>query len=207
MLKTRSSESSRVTGRAAVQISWPWVIMLIGALTVLLLNLWLWARFIGQFSPLRGYLAQTDFVSWFATTRMLAAGQGGQIYDPVVHQAAESAIIAPYVHSTGGLLYHYWPVLAGLLLPVVQWPPEMALVAWIIACAVAFAVAIALLVRDLGFHPAAAVLFGLAAWGFMPLIGDLEMGQTSALLCLPLAVGLIALRRGRDGWAGLALGL
>jgi arabinofuranan 3-O-arabinosyltransferase len=207
MLKTRPSDSSRVTDRAAVPISWPWVIMLICALSILLLNFQLWARFIGQFPTLRGYLAQTDFVNWFAATRMLAAGQGVQIYDPALHQATESAMIAPYVHTTGGLLYHYWPVLAGLLLPIVQWPPEMALVAWIIVCAVAFTVAIVLLVRDLGFRPAAAGLFVLAAWSFMPLIGDLEMGQTSALLCLPLVLGLIALRRGADGWAGIALGI
>jgi hypothetical protein len=187
----------------------PWAQALMGAGTLLGLgfDLWFWGQFIARYPTLRGYLAQTDFVSWFAATRMIAAGQGGQLYDAAANGAVQASIIAPYTQANGAFLYHYAPALAGLLLPLAGLPAETALVIWIGLCALAFTVAVVLLVRDLGYRPAEGLLFALAAWSFMPYIGDLEMGQTSALLCLPVALGLVALRRGWNLQAGLVLGL
>jgi hypothetical protein len=186
---------------------WAQVLMLGGALLGLSFDLWFWASFVARYPTLRGYLAQTDFVSWFTATRMIATGQGAHLYDAAANGAAQASVITPYTQTTGAFLYHYWPALAGLLLPVAELPAEQALLIWIAFCGVAFTIALIVLLRDLGFRSTEGVLFALAAWSFMPLIGDLEMGQTSALLCLPLALGLVALRRGWDLQAGLALGL
>ena len=173
------------------------------ALAVLGLEGTLWARF----AATPGYLAQTDFPAWFATARLIASGQSGQIFNVPVHQAMQDALIAPYQTGGGGLVYHYWPVLGGLLLPLAGGSLGTALTVWVLGSALAFTAALILLVYGLRFRLGDGVIFGLAAWSFLPHIVDLEQGQTSNLLCLPLAFALLALRRGAEGPAGLALGL
>ncbi len=151
-----------------------WTAGALVAVLVLVFNLLFWARFVAQQPAPRAYFAQTDFVSWFAAAQQLAAGQASQIYDVDAHQAAENALIAPYPQLAGGLLYHYWPVLAGLLLPTVTWPTEAAFAAWILICGAAFAAALIILLRGLAFPARDGWVFAVAAAGFLPLIWDLE---------------------------------
>jgi hypothetical protein len=184
-----------------------WFALLSGSLGVLAIELYAWLHFIGGQAGSHGYLAQTDFMSWFAAAHMLVSGESDKLYNAAAHAATQSALIAPYSRSAGELIYHYWPVLAGLLLPVAAWPPESALAFWIIGGAVAFTGALVVLVRTLHFSRPDGLLFGAAAWSFLPHIWDLETGQTSNLLCLPLVLGVLALRRGMDGQAGFMLGL
>ena len=74
-------------------------------------------------------------------------------------------------------------------------------------CGAAFAAALIILLRGLAFPARDGWVFAVAAAGFLPLIWDLELGQTSALLSLPLTLALLALRGGADWEAGLLLGL
>src|SRR5207249_4764352 len=112
------------------------------ALGVLGLEGVLWARF----AATPGYVAQTDFTTWFAVARIIAAGHGAQVFDSALQQSTQAALIAPYQQANGGQVYHYWPVLSGLLLPVAGWPVESALAAWVVVGALAFSLALMLLV-------------------------------------------------------------
>jgi hypothetical protein len=165
-------------------------------------------RFIQAQPPGHGFLAETDFIDWLAATRLIASGQGSQLFNSVAHQAAQAALVAPYVTPPQNtLVYHYWPVLGGLLLPLVGWAPEAALAFFAVLSSIAFTAAIVALVRGMHMSRPDALLFGLTAWSFWPHIVDLEQGQWSNLLCLPLALSLLALQRRQDWRAGMWLGL
>ncbi len=182
---------------------------LVLSLAALFLEGWAWWGFVQSQNAraAHGYLAQTDFIAWFAHARMMAAGQSDHLYDFAAQNAAQLALIAPNQQLNGGLINHYWPILSGLLLPFAAWVPEQALLVWVLAGGVAFTLAGWALVHYLGYSRANGLLFLLATWSFLPHIIDLEQGQTSNLLLLPLALGLLAWRRGADLQAGLWLGL
>ena len=180
-----------------------WATGLIVVLGALGLDGVLWYRF----AATPGYLAQTDFVTWFAVARLIATGHGAQLFDPALQQTTQAALIAPYQQANGGQVYHYWPILGGLLLPVAGWPAGAALAVWVVASSVAFTAALLALARGLRFARTDGLLFGLAAWSFLPHIVDLEQGQTEQPALPAAGAGPTALRAGADWQAGLALGL
>ncbi len=184
-----------------------WIVPFMLVLAIFGFELFAWFHFIHQYGDLRGYTAQTDFISWFAAAHLLARDHGQQLYDIAAQQAMQDSLIAPYRHTEGADVYLWWPILGGILLPVVNWSPAAALTLWLGMSAVACTVAILALLRGLGFAFRDGLLWGTAAWTFLPHIYDLEQGQTSNLLLLPLSLGLLALRRGAHFQAGCWLGL
>ncbi|MDQ2806068.1 MAG: DUF2029 domain-containing protein [Chloroflexota bacterium] len=186
-----------------------WIAGMGVALAGLLVGVWAWAQFVRaqEARAPHGYLAQTDFNLLFAHARLIAAGQGDKIYDFATQHAAQLALIEPNTQLGGGQINHYWPILGGLLVPVAGWSPEAALILWVGLSAVAFTIALGILLRELGYDWRGGLLFAVAAWAFIPHIIDLEQAQTTDLLMLPLICGILALRRGADWQAGLWLGL
>jgi Glycosyltransferase family 87 len=96
-----------------------------------------------------------------------------------------------------------------LLLAVVYslLPESMAAVAWVATNTLASAVALLLLLRQIGrLHPAIHPIFWLVVIGFTPLFEDIRLGQRSGVLML-LAVGAMAWVRKRPAAAGVLGGL
>ncbi len=184
-----------------------WMIPFIIMLAVLGFELFSWASFVNRYSDDHGYVAQTDFISWFAAAHLLTHNHGQQLYDIAAQKAMQDSLIAPYQHIEGADVYLWWPILGGMLLPMIDWSSEAALALWIGVSAGTSLLAILVLARELGSSFRDRVLWGLAAWTFLPHIYDLEQGQTSSLLLLPLSLGLVALRRGAQFQAGCWLGL
>ena len=100
------------------------------------------------------------------------------------------------------------PLLAVLIVPLTFLPYQEAATFWmwfnaallLAACAVVLAA-----IRRLDWAGAVVVLVLL--YGFYPATTCLRLGQTEILLFLLMALSFLALKRGRDTWAGAALGL
>lgn len=96
------------------------------------------------------------------------------------------------------------PALAALALPFATTPYPQAIVAWRAAAIAALLASWIVLVRAYGARPAAAL--GLLLLAVAPTFAALAEGQAAPLLLLLLALGLYALRRGRDDLLGACVG-
>lgn len=150
----------------------------------------------------------SDFITFYATSRMVLDGQGGRLYDLGLQHAAQTAVAVGWTPPR--FLPFVNPPVAGLLvapLALLPWVP--AYIAWAALLASASAAALVVLAREAGFRRGGAALACLVMAAFAPLAVTVVQGQPDALVLLSLVVGLAAWRRGWDGRAGafFAVGL
>ncbi len=104
--------------------------------------------------------------------------------------------------------YAYAPLIAILFTPALALPAEIVHVLWWGLNIVALISGCWLSLRAVGqTKPLVAALMLLALYRFDPAVGALRLGQLEIGQFLVRAVALYALNRGRERWAGLALGL
>ena len=131
------------------------------------------------------YLRQgyQDFGVFYRGAEMVRAGQAGQLHD--FHPIFEELLFVPFTYFNFRLAYLLWTLLNVLF---------MALSLGVIRKMFSE-------VRELGWP-----LMILMVTGFAPAVRAMMQGQDSILLLLLVTVGVLLLMRGRDGWAGAALG-
>jgi len=166
---------------------------------IALLGLFFWLR-----AGLAGTLQGTDFLSFYATSRVLLTEGPAHVYDLVAQRQVQQQL-----GGSGGLPFlpdpypPFW-ILARCWLALL--PLGWAYLAWGLLTIAATAGALFLLVR-------VAELDGRGVWpavvaaGFPPVILNLLQGQPVAFLLLGIALSLWFWSRGRETLAGAALAL
>ena len=123
-------------------------------------------------------------------------------------------MLAPYSYTRGLLPYNHLPFLAVILAPVAELPLPVSYGLWFGATVAALVAALVLLGREMIAVARTRAEARLAPWalgglalGFFPVYQDLLQVQTAPWDLLGYTLMVRALRQGRDGAAGLALGL
>ncbi|WP_436795777.1 glycosyltransferase family 87 protein [Actinospongicola halichondriae] len=149
-------------------------------------------------------LGAHDFIQHSAAFDVAMDGENP--YDEPTLRAAENRLFPRYNGEAQRFWYPPWILV--FLAPVIALPFEVASAAWIVltfAGAVGVVLVSWRLVRPDGGAPPPLVI-GLALV-FVPLIECLLLGQMGVMLALFMIGGLLALREGRDGVAGVLLAL
>ena len=168
----------------------------LGWLVVLALS---WGGTTPQGAPLGG-----DWVVFHAAGAQVLEGTPERLLDPAAMQAAQAAALG----RTTLPGYHAWvypPYLAVVLAPFAALPFAWSYVAYTVAMVAALGVTGVALARTLPRLHAGTI--AAAAVGFYPLTRAVVGGQNTPVTLALAAVALALLARGRDGAAGVALGL
>jgi hypothetical protein len=156
----------------------------------------------GAFAPRRA-----DFITYYSAGQMVAAGNGGRIYDFQALAAVERVVVRPYTLHYGVLPFVYPPFFAAAVSPLSHAPYEWAYGIWLTLSVASVGMALWVLQRIAGLRGVSALAFWLAAATSLPVFVGLAQGQVSALLLGILALTFLAYRYGYDELAGVALAL
>ncbi len=146
---------------------------------------------------LNGFLIGTDFISFWTSGRMLAAG--ANVYDSLAHVAAQREFFAREGEYTA---FYYPPGFLPFVWPLGLMPYFPALAAWLALTGAAWLAAVRGWFAALGLKGPGVVL----ALAFPPAVITLTHGQTSFLLGALLGGGLLLVDR-RPWLAGVLIGL
>jgi hypothetical protein len=135
-----------------------------------------------------------DFKMFYAAAVGLRSGHSGEIYDPNFHVQLQRQLV-PSLPFRDVKVYTHPPYELLVYLPLSYLPYKAACYCWI-------AITLLLAVLCGRMLPGYAAILGL----FPLLVAVLEQ-QDSVLALLIVICSWLALRRGRDGWAGFVLGL
>ena len=157
-----------------------------------------------------GYVRQTDFLIVLTGSAILAEGHPQALYDEQAQTAAQARLLRAVGREPVRLLPYNHPPFEALLTRLLQVagltaPAVFAL--WTVLSCVAIGLALVALRWAWPVTGQPGLLLTLAALTFFPLTGALLLGQSTPLILLGWAAGSAALRRGYDGWAGVALAL
>jgi hypothetical protein len=174
---------------------------------VLAINIVMWATTVSAMGGPEVLARRADFVSNLTGATLISEGKGGQLYDLATQHDAQVQIFAPYI-SLGPndlLPYNHLPFEAMLVSPLIGLPYPLILLIWSLAMLAALAFALWLMSKTLPVAGQAGLMLLLAVCSYQPLIRSFVLGQNSPLALLGLCGLFVALRNGREGWAGAAL--
>ncbi len=140
-----------------------------------------------------------DFVAFYVGGRAVWEGDRAGLYDFDAQRTRQQRALNWHTDTLASPFLNP-PFVALAFAPLAAFDYPVALALWWVLCALAAALALALLSRHLarGF-----VFHALCFW---PLWASFAYGQNTSFSLLALTLFLLALRSGRDGWAGIALG-
>jgi Glycosyltransferase family 87 len=145
----------------------------------------------------------TDFPEFYAAARVVKAGLGHRLYDPLIQQQFQ-------IQYTGriGTYFNHPPFEALFYLPFAAAPPQRAYVLWSLLN-LGLLIAIARLLQHYAFTPVGWQVLLALFLVFAPVLLNLLQGQDSVLLLFFVAMSFVALTRGNEFLAGclLACGL
>jgi hypothetical protein len=155
------------------------------------------------------YTRRIDFAATLTGARIIRDGDGARLYDLATQRAAQAEIFRGYVSpdNESVLPYLHPPFEALAIAPLLGLGYGTLYLLWSALIIGAFAGSLALLARALPLTGAARWLLPTALCSYQALYQSLWLGQSSPLILLGLTGAFVALRRGRDGWAGAALAL
>jgi glycosyl transferase family 87 len=158
---------------------------------------WLWV------SNYAGDNFHNDFTFYFAAARLGLAHGWSHLYDLRLQQEQLDAIGS---HITVAQLARYVspPPLAWLITPLTLLPYQVAYWMWSALLVAALVLAWRLAAPGSG---RARVIFLVAAFGWLPIIYGLQLGQPVLLVAAGVAACYALLKRGRDVEAGAVLGV
>lgn len=140
-----------------------------------------------------------DFVAFYVGGRAIWEGDREGLYDFDAQRARQQRALHWHTDTLASPFLNP-PFVALAFAPLAAFDYPVALALWWILCALATALALALLSRHL------ASSFAFHALCFWPLWASFAYAQNTSFSLLALTLFLLALRSGRDLWAGLALG-
>src|SRR5579875_1984287 len=144
---------------------------------------------------------ESGLMVYVATARLIVNGGAGHIYDPRFLEPFERALLTPLpLHGVSPFLYP--PFVALILTPLGLLPYPVACVLWL---AVNLTVLAAVLVGLQRYGRTTPLTWWPGALSFLPVFMALAVGQVSILIFGAFTGAFLALQRGRDEIAGLAL--
>jgi hypothetical protein len=143
-----------------------------------------------------------DFTNVYAAARIVSQGEGARLYDLQKQAQVEEELF----HWGGVFVYLHPPFEAWLFAPLALLPYTAAYVIWG-AVNIVLWVFFVYLLRPYVLVPKHPLQYLLLCFVFFPVWIALMQGQTSILLLVLLSLAFVCLKRRRDGWAGVFLGL
>ena len=156
------------------------------------------------------YAREPDFVIDLIGAAIVRSGHPELLYDTATQTATQAAITQAVHLQIPVLVPFNHPPFEALFVAALQglgFSAPATLAVWTVLGLLAVAAALAALRWGWPVLGTGGLLLTLAALTFYPLVRGLLLGQSTALLLLGWALGSAALRRGYDGWAGVALAL
>ena len=171
----------------------------------------LWYGSVRSRASLDAYASGIDFTATLTGAQIIRDGDGARLYDLDVQRTAQRGLLAPYSTNTANsdtvLPYIHPPFEALLTAPLMGLPPGTLYLLWIGVIGLAMVGSVVLLARTLPLGGDSRWLMLAAICAFAPLHQVLLLGQSSPLVLLGLCGAYAGIKRGRDGWAGVALAL
>lgn len=183
---------------------------------VFTLGAWSWVQFFlspqGGAGSHTGLFSQADYPAVALASRIVASGQGAQLYDLGMQLEGQRQLIREgYIEQplTTDLLYPYpyAPFVAVLNAPFAGLSPLTAMAVWDLINIAGMALGLWVLLSSLPLVRTTRYWLLLGGLTCFPFIVNLEQGQSSGVIMLGLAGGIALLRRGNDLGAGAILGL
>lgn len=183
------------------------VMLLLVALIAL--QLLIWVQAVQARGGLDIYVRGSDFSPTLAAVELLRAGNGAQLYDIAAQQDAQVVVLTPYrTLPPNTLLPFLHPPFEALLLAPLRGVSYGGLyLIWSALSLTAFIGTLILLARALPLPLPTRLLLLLGCCSYNAIHYALWLGQSSPFVTLGLCGAFVALRRGRVGWAGIALAL
>lgn len=155
------------------------------------------------------YVRGIDFAPTLTGARIVRDGDGRQLYDLTMQRAAQDRVLAPYLRLPEGTILPYLhpPFESLLVAPLLDLPYGTLYLLWSGLILLAFVGALLALARALPLTGRPRWLLLTALCSYYALSQALWLGQSSPLVTLGLCGSFLALKRGRPGWAGVALAL
>jgi hypothetical protein len=154
---------------------------------------------------------RADFIATLTGARIIHDGNGPLLYDLSTQLITQNEIrsIFPYllIAPDAVLPYNHLPFEALAVAPLMNFdlPYPVIFGLWVLLTAVATVLALWIMRTTLPVAGQAGVILFLALLTYQPVIRSFILGQNSPLVLLGLCGTYAALRRGWQGWAGLAM--
>jgi hypothetical protein len=161
-----------------------------------------------QTGSLDAYAVKSDFLSALVGSRVLLENGPQQVYNRAAQTAAQAATLHDVGYGTAQLLpFIHTPFELGIVAPLraLGLSYGATFIGWMLVSLLAVAASLRVLHWAWPLPGRLSRVATLAVLSFFPVYLTLVMGQTSLVLLFSWAAGSAALRRGRDGWAGVAL--
>lgn len=190
--------------RFARRLAWGLVI------TLLALYIALAGLTIRQRGGIVRYVVASDLISNLSGAQLIATGHANQLYDRAAQTTTQAMILqAGNLGQVRVLPFVHLPLEPLLLAPLLVAPLPYAWIfaGWTLLGLALLTASVGLLAREWPVPPPDRRLMGATAISFFPIFITLLLGQSSLLLLLSWVGASVALRRGHDGRAGVALAL
>ncbi|HEX8230355.1 MAG TPA: glycosyltransferase family 87 protein [Chloroflexia bacterium] len=162
-----------------------------------------------QMHGFEGVVRRSDFLSNLTGAKLIAEGNGHNLYNLDVQREAQNAVLAPYFTLDPGkiLPYNHVPFEAMLTAPLVASgvPYTAIFTLWELLMLGLLAASIWTMQRVLPVPGAALPVIVLAAGSYQPVARSFVLGQNSPMVLLGICLVYAASRRKLDVWTGLAL--
>lgn len=180
----------------------------LGLLLVYMLG-WVAAGRDPELHGLDGMVRRADFVSTLTGARIIADGNGQNLYNLDVQREAQNAVLSPYFKLDPGriLPYNHIPFEVLLVTPLMQMglPYTVIFIAWELLMLAALVLSLWTMQRVLPVQGAALLVALAAAISYQPVSRAFILGQNSPVVLLGICLVYASARRKLDLWAGLAL--
>ncbi len=149
-----------------------------------------------------------DFATFITGALVLRSGQGHHLYDLVLQSKVQDALLRPsgWLFASGILPYIYPPHFAALLIPLTYLPLSLAFHVWNL---VSFGFLLATIRLLLSCQKRTSnrefLATSIVVLAFFPVFQTFYLGQSTLIVLFGLTLTYVLLKRGFDGWAGLAL--
>jgi len=187
----------------------PFLIGMTATACLLLLHGLIWVRSVESRGGLERYARLIDFTATLTGAQLVRTGAGADLYDLAQQRMAQEQVLAPYVTLKSDTLlpYIHPPFEALIFAPLMPLPYATLYLLWSLLTVSAFGGSLLLLSKTVPIASSSRWLFLLAVGSFSPLHQAFWLGQSSPLVLLGLCGAYAANKRGRQGWAGVALTL
>ncbi|HSM55882.1 MAG TPA: glycosyltransferase family 87 protein [Candidatus Sulfomarinibacteraceae bacterium] len=151
------------------------------------------------------FLGGNDFYPRWSGARALLL-EGRDPYDPAL-TAENAAVLDPNDRRTNSFSFAYPLHVMFLMWPLALLPYSWAYALWMVTVQWAAFLLLAVLLRWVQWRPSPAAAAGLllSVVAFYPISRSIILGQFTVHITLFVALTLLAMQRGRDGWAGIFL--
>lgn len=162
-----------------------------------------------QMQGFDGLVRRSDFLSNLTGAKIIAEGNGHNLYDLDAQRDAQNAVLAPYFKLDPDkiLPYNHIPFEAMLTAPLIMSgvPYTAVFTLWQALMLALLAGSIWTMQRVLPVHGTALLVMALAAVSYQPVARSFILGQNSPVVLLGICLVCAASRQKQEIWAGLAL--